>query len=179
MDETRCLNCGSTHVMKVEYGMPDDAMVARIEAGEILHGGCKVNGLTQSLFCLECETRFDPTSTPEFLSALQRITFTRNGESFDIVLEHEGSTLTMLGVTQECQTTLITDAITIENFRLCGLEFWDTEKYVENMVVGEWRLEMECDGYLRQLDLQDGNQRAPYAFSKWLRFLDELPILGI
>jgi len=176
MDETRCLNCGSTHVMKVEYGMPDDAMVARIEAGEILHGGCKVSGLTQSLFCLDCETRFDPVSTPEFLSALRRIKFTRNGESFDIVLEHGNSGIERLVVTQECKTTIITNRTNIDQLMQCGLEFWDVHRYVENREAGQWKLALEMDDYIRELELQHGDQRAPYAFGRWLEFLDELPV---
>jgi len=176
MDETRCLNCGGTHVMKVEYGMPDDAMVARIEAGEILHGGCKVNGLTQSLFCLECETRFDPTSTPEFLSALQRITFTRNGESFDIVLEQEDSVVDRLILTQECRTTIITNRKHLDQLILCGLEFWNQGGFLENDEAGEWRLEWIAEGYFRKDDHFSGNRLAPYDFARWLDFLTGLPV---
>lgn len=176
MDETRCLNCGSTHVMKVEYGMPDDAMVARIEAGEILHGGCKVNGLTQSLFCMECETRFDLISTPEFMSALQRIKFTRDGESFDIVLEHEDSVVDRLILTQECRTTIITNHKHIDRLIQCGLEFWDQSGFMENKEAGEWRLEWIAEGYFRNIEHLSVNRRAPYAFDRWMDFLAGLPV---
>ncbi|MBN2849315.1 MAG: hypothetical protein JXK92_01545 [Erysipelotrichaceae bacterium] len=176
MDEERCLNCGSTHVMKVEYGMPDDAMVARIEAGEILHGGCKVNGLTQSLFCMDCETRFDPVSTPEFMSALQRIKFTRDGESFDIVLEHGDSGIERLVVTQECKTTIITNHRHIDQLIQCGLEFWNQAGFLEKDEAGEWRLEWVAEGYFRNDELVSGNRRAPYAFDRWLDFLAGLPV---
>ena len=176
MDETRCLNCGSTHVMRVEYGMPDDAMVARIEAGEILHGGCNVSGLTQSLFCMDCETRFDPTSTPEFMSALRRITFTRNGESFDIVLEHKDTEVDRLILTQECKTTMITDRKSIDQLSRCGLEFWNQSGFMENKEAGEWRLGWIAEGYFRKDEHFTGNRHAPYAFDRWLDFLEGLPV---
>lgn len=176
MDETRCVNCGGTQVMKVEYGMPDDAMVARIEAGEILHGGCKVNGLTQSLFCMECETRFDQTSTPEFMSALRRIKFTRNGESFDIVFEHADSKIARLVLTQECKTTIITKEEHIDRLIRCGLEFWDQKGFRENDEAGEWRLEWIAEGYFRNIEYLSGNRHAPYFFGRWLNFLAELPV---
>lgn len=162
--------------MKVEYGMPDDAMVARIEAGEILHGGCKVKGLTQSLFCLECETRFDQTSTPEFMSALQRIKFTRNGESFDIVLEHENTENDRLILTQECKTTIVTNRKHLDQLIQCGLEFWDQKGFRENDEAGEWRLEWIAEGYFRKDDHFSRNRHAPYVFDRWLNFLAELPV---
>lgn len=69
----KCPNCGLQNIMNVEYGNPDEAMIKRIEAGEILHGGCAIDGLIQSYYCLDCDTRFDVKSSTLFLESLKEI----------------------------------------------------------------------------------------------------------
>lgn len=47
--------------MKVEYGIPDEAMIQKIEAGLILHGGCAIEGMMDPYYCLDCDQKFELT----------------------------------------------------------------------------------------------------------------------
>lgn len=56
-----CPFCGSHSIMKVEYGIPDEAMIQKIEAGLILHGGCAIEGMMEPYYCLDCDQKFELT----------------------------------------------------------------------------------------------------------------------
>ena len=82
-----CPNCGLNNIMNIEYGTPDEAMIRRIEAGEILHGGCAIDGLMQNYYCLDCDTRFDLTSSQAFLESITSISVSVGRLHYDVRIQ--------------------------------------------------------------------------------------------
>lgn len=54
----QCPFCHSNQIMRLEYGVPDTAMIQKIEEGLILHGGCAIEGLMEPYYCINCDQRF-------------------------------------------------------------------------------------------------------------------------
>lgn len=59
LEKITCPFCGSTEVMKLEYGTPDEAMILKIEQGLIFHGGCAIEGMMQPYYCIQCDQRIE------------------------------------------------------------------------------------------------------------------------
>ena len=65
-----CTRCGSKRVADILYGLPDfsDALVRKLDAGEIVLGGCSIFGGDPTWHCMGCEHRWGELSMPEWES---------------------------------------------------------------------------------------------------------------
>lgn len=54
-----CPVCGEGRVMLVLYGMPDPSGFLSAERGEVLLGGCCIDGTEKDFRCDTCSTGFD------------------------------------------------------------------------------------------------------------------------
>lgn len=58
--DDRCPDCGSGKVARILYGLPefDDELERKIEAGEVVLGGCVITGDDPTRCYLECRHRW-------------------------------------------------------------------------------------------------------------------------
>lgn len=164
MEKPNCVNCGSTNIMDVEYGTPDEKMIGKIEAGLILHGGCAINGLMQPYYCLNCDTRFDVHCTDVFMDHLNQIRFkTKDNEiNLDFHPEH-------LDVQVNAVRRMIPYNKDLKNaLKSSALEYWKTDNG------NTWSIEISCPDYFRENIQLKGSDEIPYTFKIFKAFIDEL-----
>jgi len=75
MGKVICRNCGATNTRKVGYGLLNEKIIKQIEKGQVLHGGCAIQGMMQPYYCLDCDTRFGLKSSPLFINAVTSINY--------------------------------------------------------------------------------------------------------
>lgn len=82
----KCPKCGSKRVAPILYGMPvmDEALEAKMNAGEIFIGGCCITGFDEKYYCNACKKKYGAVAQIkngediEFLTdAVTEITFSR------------------------------------------------------------------------------------------------------
>ena len=166
MEKHNCVNCGSTNWMDVEYGTPDEAMIEKIEAGLILHGGCAIQGLMQPYYCLDCDTRFDVHCTDMFMDHLKQIRYQSKDEEIIVDFHPEhldvqvNAIRRMIPYNKDLKDALESSA----------LEYWKTDNG------NTWSIEISCPGYFRESILLQGTDDKPYTFKRFKAFIDELTI---
>ena len=164
MEKHNCVNCGSTNWMDVEYGTPDEAMIEKIEAGLILHGGCAIQGLMQPYYCLDCDTRFDVHCTDIFMDHLKQIRYRSNDEEIVVDFHPEhldvqvNAIRRMIPYNKDLKDALSSSA----------LEYWKPDNG------NTWSIEISCPGYFRESIQVQGNDDKPYTFKRFKAFIDEL-----
>jgi hypothetical protein len=52
---TRCPSCGSSSVLRLIYGLPDEELRREAEDGKVALGGCSVSDNDPAWVCNECE----------------------------------------------------------------------------------------------------------------------------
>ena len=156
-----CPNCGLNNIMNIEYGNPDEAMIRRIEAGEILHGGCAIDGLMQNYYCLDCDTRFDLTSSQHFLESITSISVSVGRLHYDIRIQD--SVVLINGLKINLDKTLFLNEISI-----FGLEFWNhTQSHHPDVHI-------ECPTYFMDHIDVDFDVHIPYHFEAFRIYLEYL-----
>lgn len=192
MGKIVCKSCGSRNSIRLEYGMPDDAMISRIEAGEVMHGGCVVAGLTQDFYCLDCNAKFDKVSSDMFMKGLSMIKFklSRTEKHRPVVhqwqldFSHDGNR-ELNGFTmhyqfydeEELKTdkkgVFIADMHEVKRqIEEIGLEYWLEEYHGEPDVKNEkWILELRASDYPMGVSIKKGYHHRPYTMVKWCRLL--------
>jgi len=55
MPKVRCHKCGSTHISKYVYGMPNLEMIELEKKGTIKFGGCCITNNQPTHYCNECK----------------------------------------------------------------------------------------------------------------------------
>lgn len=56
-----CPNCCNSDITHISYGTPslnDNRLIAQIEAGNVVLGGCVINEDSPAYFCKNCKCRF-------------------------------------------------------------------------------------------------------------------------
>lgn len=156
-----CPNCGLNNIMNIEYGNPDEAMIKRIEAGEILHGGCAIDGLMQKYYCLDCDTRFDTVSSNQFLSSIKHINVHVGHSNFDVRINEAEVLINGLKIN-------IDKALFLSEISIFGLEFWNhTQSYHPDVHI-------ECPSYfINHIDV-DFDVHIPYHFEAFRIYLEYL-----
>ena len=56
--EQKCPKCGSSEVIPIHYGKPNDEGLQRAKRGEIILGGCRVNENPKRHACKKCNNRW-------------------------------------------------------------------------------------------------------------------------
>lgn len=61
-----CPKCGSTSIASIAYGLVDldEQLQQRIDAGEIVLGGCVIEPDSKSWRCNDCRHRFSGSKSP-------------------------------------------------------------------------------------------------------------------
>lgn len=162
MPEIRCPHCGSDSFIPVAYGTPDDAMIQLIETGQILHGGCAISGLMQAYYCVNCDVRYDPQCTPEFLKGIQTLTYSDVHQTFIIYFEAQ-----QLRIFQNNQIQIIPYTAELQTiFSQTQIEFWQsTEKT-------DWRIVIKTIDYFRESIELTGTHTTPVAYAALLKWFE-------
>lgn len=164
MPKTECVNCGSNSILPVEYGTPNEAMIAKIEKGQILHGGCEIHGLMQAHYCLECDTRFDTECTEEFLNHIKALTYSSKDMLVTIYFHIDHLTLHAKYVEKEIP--YLSDLK--KAFKQTALEFWKEDNG------NVWTIDIDCPGYVRDSIHLTGTEYRPTTFYKFNDFIQSL-----
>ena len=192
MGKVVCKSCGSHESIRLEYGMPDEVMIKKIEKGEVMHGGCVVAGLTQDFYCLHCNAKFDKHSSEAFLSSLKTIVFNLsrtdkgvikqffwrlefthddvyqlNGFSRHFVFREDGQ------IMDEKVGIFVADMHeVVRQLKEIGLEYWLEEYHGEETLKQEvWTLELIAPNYPIPHAIKKGYHHKPYTMVKWCRLL--------
>jgi hypothetical protein len=164
MLKTECVNCGSNSILPVEYGTPHDEMISRIEKGEILHGGCAIQGLMQAHYCKECDTRFDVQCTDEFINHIKALTYSTKDMLITIYFEIDHLTLHAKYVEKEIPYLPELK----EALKQTALEFWKEDNG------NVWQIDIDCPGYFRDSIHLHGTEYRPSTFYKFNEFIQML-----
>jgi len=164
MRKINCVNCGSNTILPVEYGTPDEEMIHKIENGQILHGGCAIQGLMQAHYCLECDTRFDAHCTEEFLNHIKALTYTSKDTQITIYFHLDHLVLHAKYVEKEIPYLLEFK----EAFKECGIEYWKEDNG------DEWTIDIDSPGYFRNSIQLKGTEFRPSTFYKFNDFLNRI-----
>lgn len=150
--------------MPVAYGTPDDAMIQLIEAGQILHGGCALSGLMQAYYCVNCDVRYDPHCTPEFLNGIQTLTYSDVHQT--LIIHFEAQQLRIFQNNQIQITPYTPELQTI--FSQTQIEFW------QNIENPEWHIVIKTTDYVRESIELTGTQTTPVAYTALLKWFELL-----
>lgn len=161
MLKTECVNCGSNSILPVEYGTPDEEMISNIEKGQILHGGCAIQGLMQAHYCTECDTSFDAQCTEEFLNHIKALTFSTKDMLVTIYFHIDHLTLHAKYVEKEIPYFVGLK----EAFKHTALEFWKEDNG------NVWQIDIDCPGYFKDSIHLSGTEFRPRTFHKFYEFL--------
>ena len=164
MPKITCPQCGGKTKLLIEYGTPDEAMIQKIEAGTILHGGCAIAGLMQPYYCPQCDLRYDEQCTSQFMRALKKLSFHSATDVVEIDFLPNQLSFSRNGV----QKTRSYTANLHEALAHTQLEFW------ASTTPSTWTLRMELRGYFQEVIELQGTQKSPVAFKRWLIWLDSL-----
>lgn len=150
--------------MPVEYGTVDDAMIKRIENGEILHGGCAVSGLMQKYYCLDCDSRFDDLCTDLFMSHIRRIEYKHDNEVIEIAFSKDKLYLK----TKEFDKEIDYSEDIKDQLRKTQVE------YYQSVSPSRYQIRIECFGYIQDIVEKEGNMTEPVKailFQNWIEDL--------
>ena len=164
MPKINCVNCGSESILPFEYGTPDEEMMHRIESGQVLHGGCAIQGLMQAHYCLECDTRFDLQCTEEFLNHIKALTYT--SKEYQITIYFHLDHLVLNAKYVEKEIPYLTEFK--EAFKHTALEFWKDDNG------DDWSIDIDCPGYFRNSIHLKGTEFRPSTFYKFSEFLNQV-----
>lgn len=73
INERQCTRCGSTNVLRLEYGLPTYDAYLAAQAGKFKLGGCCIKGDSPNYYCKDCENEWNWRQAVE--SAHQKIKF--------------------------------------------------------------------------------------------------------
>lgn len=164
MQKIKCVNCGSNSILPVEYGTPNEDTIARIEKGEILHGGCAIQGLMQAHYCTACDTSFDVHCTEEFLNHIKAMTYSTKDMLITIYFEMDHLTLHAKYVEKEIPYLMEIKEV----LKQTALEFWKEDN-------GDvWQIDIDCPGYLKDSIQLKGTEFKPSTFYKFNEFIQML-----
>jgi hypothetical protein len=161
-----CPQCGRKDFIPVAYGTPDEAMIERIEAGTLLHGGCAISGLMQTHYCPHCDVRYDMQCTPEFLDGIQTLSYSDAHTHFVVHFDShqlrivQNNDIQQFPYTQELQAS----------FSNTQIEFWQS---TDDQA---WCIHINSPQYFRDVIELSGSAESPSAFTKLLDWFKHLNI---
>jgi hypothetical protein len=54
----RCPKCGSESVLRIQYGLPSEALLESSESGDVFFGGCCISSDQPSSACQKCGSKW-------------------------------------------------------------------------------------------------------------------------
>jgi hypothetical protein len=166
MSNLACPRCGHEKPLSIAYGNPDDAMIAAIESGALLHGGCAIAGLMPAYYCVLCDVRYDVRCSDEFMRQLKRLHY-HQGES-TISIHFTSDTISIVSPAISF-TTPYTDTLK-EKLALTQIEYWE---HSEPIV---WSLTCELEGYPQERFSVQGNATQPRSFALFQAWLSDVGV---
>lgn len=159
----KCCNCGSDDIMFVEYGTADESMIKRIENGEVLHGGCAINGLMQKYYCMECDSRFDDECTDLFIDHIRRIEFKQKDDVIEIIFKKDKLEVKTKDIDKEIEYT----SDLKKSLKETQVEFY------QSISPSEYQIRIECYGYIQDIVEKSGNESEPVNAVFFLNWINE------
>lgn len=149
-------------ILPVEYGKPDEEMIHKIENGQILSGGCAIQGLMQAHYCPECDTRFDAHCSEEFLNHIKALTYSSKETQITIYFYVDHLKLHAKYVEKEIPYL----SEFKEALKHSAIEYWKEDNG------DEWMIDIDCPGYIRESINLKGTKFRPSSFYLFKAFLD-------
>jgi|GEM_PF-1341378 len=195
MGKVICRNCGVTNTRKVVYGLLNEKIIKQIEKGQVLHGGCAIQGMMQPYYCFDCDTRFGLKSSPLFMNAVTSIKYrtqtvinqTQINEKFSLQILNN-ATVDTLSIHYEYQLRLDSEFIRDQNqridisrdtfFRLLeqvGFDYWKESFIGEDIdATMTWEIRINAPTYFRSTIEVIGTNDQPITMKNWRKLMDSL-----
>ena len=195
MGKVICRNCGAANTRRVVYGLLDEKIIKQIEKGQVLHGGCAIQGMMQPYYCFDCDTRFGLKSSPLFMNAVTEIDY-HTETSINLSQIKEKCTLQILNnptvdtlmiqyqyhvsmdsesVRDQKQTIDISKDTFFRKLEQVGLEYWK-ESFIGEEIEPRmtWKIRISAPSYFRSTIEVNGTNDQPITMKNWRKLMDYL-----